>query len=118
MNYCPRYPQLFELNKQSSPTVKQKVEETKELFDYLREHTGLAFTGKMFEEVAFLNDILTIELQYNKKLPEWTAKVFPHPIKELHDFAYAQLLAPNTEMRRLRGGLYKSNYIIISLNLL
>ena len=82
------------------------IQDNKETIDYLREHTGLDFTDKIFEDAVFLNDILTIELQHNKTLPEWTSKVFPHPIKDLTNFAFAHFMAPNTQMRRLRGGLY------------
>jgi len=74
------------------------------VINYLKEQTGVAFNS-VFEDCLYLYDILEIEQKINQPLPEWTAKVFPHPLKELANFAFSHMVAPNTAMKRLRGGL-------------
>ena len=104
VKHCPRFQQLFAVNRRS-PLVQEYAENIdKEVVDYLKQHTGLLFEN-VFEDFVFLYDILEIESKQNHlPLPDWTTKVFPHPLKELTDFVFTNVMTPNIGMRRLRGG--------------
>lgn len=58
-SYCPRYDELLaDLN--SSPEVRARLEEHKEILDYLAKNTGLNMTE--IDDIEYLYDTLFIEV--------------------------------------------------------
>lgn len=97
---CDRYDKLLEeLN--NSPVVQKRMEDNRQLLDFLAQHTNL--TMKEIDDIEYLYDTLFIESRFNKSLPEWTKDVFPLPMKELSDFSF-ELKAYTPDMQRLKGG--------------
>lgn len=77
---CPKYKLEIE-NIMNSSTFRKVNEKYKELYGYLTEMSGMHVEN--VDGVQRLYDTLLIEEIYNFKLPSWTKKVYPEPMKEI-----------------------------------
>ncbi|XP_025425537.1 prostatic acid phosphatase-like isoform X2 [Sipha flava] len=85
-NNCPRFVEEFNSLK-DLPYIQKFNENHQELYNYIREHTGLNLTNEIVD-TSTLYDILLVETQFNYTLPNWTSTIFPQKLKEVAEFSF------------------------------
>lgn len=97
---CPRYyeavDEVLEL-----PEVKKVLDENKQLFAELTEHTGL--TIQTPDDVQSLYGTLRAESEYGLELPEWTNEYYPHRLENLTELSYIYNIYTE-EMKKVKAG--------------
>nr|XP_018912827.1 PREDICTED: prostatic acid phosphatase-like [Bemisia tabaci] len=97
---CERYD--YELKKAKSSSIMKAVNEKyKQLYQYVTLHSGKKIDGVL--GILDVYDVLFIESLYGFGLPDWTAAVFPEPMKTVSSIAF-MLPSLSQEMRRLKAG--------------
>jgi lysosomal acid phosphatase len=99
--YCPRFDRLYEELK-TSQWMEDIYNKNKELFQYISKHSGWNISD--IQRLDWVYDCLLIEARYNKTLPEWTKKYFPHTkFEKLRDLSFTMDTFTH-EFKRLKGG--------------
>ncbi|KAK4878735.1 hypothetical protein RN001_011241 [Aquatica leii] len=98
---CPQYhleiDRLF-----NTSEIKQKLNDQKDLYQKLEEHTGKKIGN--FEDVQDIFTTLMSEETVGVELPAWTKEFYPEKMYEPMVFSYV-LNAYNDKLNRLKGGV-------------
>lgn len=98
--WCPKYAR--EKKSILKNEFFQKIdEENKKLYEYLSQESGAKVTNVI--DVFDIYDTLFIEERFKFKLPQWTNKVYPEPLKRLGSFSF-MIPCFTREMARLKMG--------------
>lgn len=97
---CPRYHEAVDEVLESNE-VKKVIEENKQLFDELTEHTGMPI--KTPDDIQSLYSTLRAESEFGLKLPKWTNKYYPDKLTNLTDLSYIYNIYTD-EMKALKAG--------------
>ncbi|KAK7580589.1 hypothetical protein V9T40_001218 [Parthenolecanium corni] len=91
----------------SSPDLLAYYQEHEGVLQYVGKYSGFTMTSddvfESFWHIDQVHDALLVESLNNFTLPQWTHKVFPHPLRELSAFSFF-LPTYTHEMRRLKAG--------------